>query len=78
MLTFAANHCLALVNTFFSTRKSGTGQEKRIDFILTRLNYRKLVRDVRVHRQPTFLPISDHNVITASVRLLDASLATAR
>ena len=77
LLTFAANHGLALVNTFFSTRKSGTsrtfngsGQEKRIDYILTRQHDRKLVRDVKVHRQPTFLPISDHNVVTASVRLL--------
>ena len=38
LLAFGANHGLALVNTFFSTRKSGTsrtfndsGQEKRID-----------------------------------------------
>ena len=25
---------------------------------------------MNVHRQPTFLPIADHNVVTASVRLL--------
>ena len=73
LLTFAANHGLALVNTFFCTRKSGTsrtfngsGQDKRIDYILMRQHDRKLVRDVKVHRQPTFLPISDHNVVTAS------------
>ena len=31
---------------------------------------RKLVRDVTVHPQPSFLPISGHNIVTAHVKLL--------
>ena len=68
---------MVLVNAFFGTRKSGAsrtfngpGQAKRIDYILTRQHNRKLVRDVKVLRQLRFLPISNHNAVTASVRLL--------
>ena len=77
LLTFASNHDLALVNTFFSTRKygishtfNGMGNKKRIDFILTRQRDRKLVRNVVTHPQPAFLPISDHNAVVAHVKLL--------
>ena len=42
----------------------------RFDFIVTRQRDRKLVRDVTVHTQPPFLPISDHNIVTAHVKLL--------
>ena len=38
--------------------------------ILTRQRDRKLVRDVTVHPQPPFLPISDHNIVTVPVKLL--------
>ena len=75
LLSFANNHNLATVNTFFSTPKSGASHtfngrgEKRID-ILTRQRDRKLVRNVTVHPQPSFLPISDHNVVSAPVKLL--------
>ena len=31
---------------------------------------RKLARDVTVHPQSSFLPVSDHNIVTAHVRLL--------
>ena len=48
---------------------NGRGK-KCIDYILTRQRYRKLVRDVTVHPQPSFLPISDHNIVTAHVKLL--------
>ena len=62
LLSFANNHDLAIVNTFFSTPKSGVPQpfnardKKRIDDILTRQRDRKLVRNVTVHPQPSFLP----------------------
>ena len=76
LLTFANNHDLALVNTFFSTPKGGVSHtfngrgKKRIDYILTRQRDRKFVRNVMVHPQPSFLPISDHNVVSAPVKLL--------
>ena len=76
LLSFSANHELALLNTFFSTAKSAISHtfngrgKKRIDYILTRQRNRKLVRDVTVHPQPSFLPISDHNIVTAHVKLL--------
>ena len=41
-----------------------------IDYIRTRQRDRKLVRDVTVHPRPAFLPMSDHNIVTAHVRLL--------
>ena len=64
------------MNTFFSTPKGGVSHtfngrgKKRIDYILTRQRDRKLVRNVTVHSQPSFLPISDHNVVSAPVKLL--------
>ena len=76
LLSFSANHELALLNTFFSTAKNAISHtfngrgKKCIDYILTRQRDRKLVRDVTVHLQPSFLPISDHNIITAHVKLL--------
>ena len=76
MLSFANNHDLALVNTFFSTPKGGVSHtfnergKKRIDYILTRRRDRKLVRNVTVHPQPSSLSILDHNIVTAPVKLL--------
>ena len=76
LLSFANNHDLALVNTFFSTPKGGVSHtfngrgKTRIDYILTRQRDRKLVRNVMVHPQPSFLPISDHNIVSALVKLL--------
>ena len=55
LLSFANNHDLALVNTFFSTPKGGVSHtfngrgKKRIDCILTRQRDRKLVQNVAVH-----------------------------
>ena len=76
LLSFYANHELVFLNTFFSTAQkaishtvNGRGK-KRIDYILTRQRDRKFVRDVTVHPQPSFLPISDHNIVTAHVKLL--------
>ena len=75
LLSFANNHDLALVNTLFSTPKGGTSHafngrgKKRIDYILTRQRDRKFVRNFRVHPQPSFLPISDHNIVSAPVKL---------
>ena len=43
---------------------------KRIDYILTRQRDRKLVRNVTVHPQPSFLLILDHNIVSAPVKLL--------
>ena len=76
LLSLANNHYLALVNTFFSTLKGGISHtfngrgEKRIDYIITRQRDRKLVRNVTVHPQPSFLPISDHNIVSAPVKRL--------
>ena len=77
LLSFAHNHDLAIVNTFFSAPKGGVSHafngrdKKRIDYILTRQRVCKLVRNVTVHPQPSFLPISDHNIVSAPVKLLD-------
>ena len=77
LLSFANNHDLAIVNTFFSTPKGGVSHtfngraKKHIDYILTRQRDRKLVRNVTVHPQPSFLPTSDHNnIVSAPVKLL--------
>ena len=75
-LSFANNHDLALVNTFFSTPKGGVSRtfngrgKKRVDYILTRQRDRKLVRNVTVHPQPSFLPISDHSIVSTPIKLL--------
>ena len=76
LLSFANNHDLALVNTFFSSPKGGVSYafnergRKHVDYILTRQRDRKLVRNVTVHPQPSFIPISDHNIVSAPVKLL--------
>ena len=76
LLSFANNHDLALVNTFFGTPTCGVSHtfngrgKKRIDYILTRQRDRKFVRNVTMHPQPSFLPISDHNIVSAPVKLL--------
>ena len=76
LLSFADNHDLAVVNTFFSPPKgsvlhtfNGRGK-KRIDYILTRQRDRKLVRNVTVHPQPSFHLISEHNIVSAPVKRL--------
>ena len=57
LISFANNHDLALVNTFFSTPKGGVSHtfngrgKKRIDYILTRQRDRRFVRNVTVHPQ---------------------------
>ena len=62
LLSFANNHNLALVNTFFSTPKGGVshnfnGQgKKRTDYILTRQRDHKLIWNITVRPQPSFLP----------------------
>ena len=76
LVTFANKYDIAIVNTFFSTPKGGVSHtfngrgKKRIDYILTRQRDRKLVRNVTVLPQSSFLPISDHNIVYASVKLL--------
>ena len=76
LLSFANNHDLAIVKTLFSTRKGGVSHtfnrqgKKRIDYILTKQRDRKLVRNVTVHPQLSFLPILDHNIVSALVELL--------
>ena len=76
LLSFANNHDLALVSTFFSVPKGGVSHtlngrgKKRIDYILTRQRDRKLVLNVTVHPWPSFLPISYHNIVSAPVKLL--------
>ena len=83
LLSLANNHDLALVNTFFSTPKGGVSHtfdgrgKKRIDYVLTRQRDRKFVHNVTVHHQPSFLPISDHNIVSAPVKLLGHFAQTA-
>ena len=76
LLRFADDNKLALVNTFFSAPKGCTSRtfngtrpadRKRIDYIITRQPYRKLVRNVTVHLQARV--DSDHNITCARVRL---------
>ena len=77
LLSFANNHDVAIVNTFFSTPKgelSHTLNERgknRFDYILRRQRDRKRVRNVTVPPQTSFLPISDHNIVSAAATLLD-------
>ena len=57
------SHTNAISHTF-----NGRGK-KRFDYILTRQRDRRLVQDVNVNPQPPCLPISDHNIVTAHVKL---------
>ena len=83
LLTFTTDNKLAIMNTFFSTRKGGvshtyndvtgnrTSDFKRIDYVLTRQEHRGRVRNAVIHPQPT-LPAkadSDHNMVIATVNL---------
>ena len=76
LMSFANNYDLALVNTLDSAPKDGVSHtfnwrgKKRIDYILTRQRDRKFVRNVTVHPQPSFLLISDYNIVSAPVKLL--------
>ena len=84
LLSFSASYGLALLNTFLSTARNAVlhkfnGRDKiRFDFIFTRQQDRKLGRDVTVHPQPSFLPISDRNIVTAHVKLLGGRFARNR
>ena len=75
-MSFATNHNLSLVNTFFHTPKGGASHtfnergKKRIDYILTRQRDRKLFRNVTVHHQTSLHPMSHHNVMSAPVKFL--------
>ena len=77
LLSFANNHNLAIVNTFFCTLKDGishtfNGRGKRCaDYILTRQRNRRLVRNVTVYPQSSIHTISDHYIVSAPVKLLD-------
>ena len=85
LLSFAIDKTLAIMNTFFSTRKGGvshkynsvtgnrTSDFKRTDYVLTRQAHRGRVRNVIIHPQPA-LPAkadSDHNMVIATVDLGD-------
>ena len=74
--SFANNHDLAIVNTFFSTPKGGVSHtfngwgKKTHRLHPNETSDRKLVRNVTVHLQSSFLLISDHNIVSAPVKLL--------
>ena len=85
LLSFATDNKLAIMNTFFSTRKGGVSHTYRyngvtgsrtsdfecIDYVLTRQAHRRRVRKVVVHPQPA-LPAKadlDHNMVIATVDL---------
>ena len=83
LLSFANNHDVAIVNTFFSTPKGGASHtfnwrgKKHIDYILRRQRDRKLVRNVTVQPQPSFLlywttTLCTH-ALSSSAILLDAA-----
>ena len=83
LLPFATDNKLAIMNTFFSTRKgrvshtyngvtgSRTSDFKGIDYVLTRQAHRGRVRNVVVHPQPALLAkaASDRNMVIATVDL---------
>ena len=75
--SFASNHDLAIImNTFASARMGGVSHnfngrgKKRVDYILTRQRDRKLVWNITVYPQLSFFPISDHNTVSAPVKLV--------
>ena len=76
LLSFANNHDLALVNTFFSKPKGGVSHtcngrgNKYEGYILMGQVDRKLVRNVMVYPQPSFLLISDHNIMSAPTKFI--------
>ena len=77
LLGFAEDNKLALLNTLFCTPKSGVSYtfqsvnrgkgQARLDYILTKQADRRLIRCVNVHRPPSELPESDHNLVYAKV-----------
>ena len=79
LLGFAEDNKLALLNTFFSTPKSGVSStlqssnrskgRARLDYILTKQADRRLVRCVNVRRLLLEAPESDHNIVYAKVRI---------
>eukprot|EP00903_Cladosiphon_okamuranus_P019178 g17640.t1 len=80
LLTFATDNRLAVLNTFFHTRRDGiwhtyngpAGDEcKCLDYILTRRSHRGRVSNIEVVPQP-IRPVradSDHNIVVATVDL---------
>ena len=68
------------VNMFFSAPKRGISytfqspnagkNSYRLDYILTRQTYRRLIRNVTVRRPSVAKPESDHNFVAADIRLL--------
>ena len=84
LLSFANNHDIALVNMFFSTPNGGvshTSNERgktRIGYILRRQRDRILVWNVTVHPQPSFVLISDRNIVSAPVKFIGHFAQTRR
>ena len=85
LLSFVNNHDVVFVNTSFSTPKGGVSHtstfngrgKKRIDYTLSRQRDRKLVLNVTVHPQRSFLPISDHNLCPHPLSSLSSLLKIA-
>ena len=79
LLGFTEDNKLALLNTFFSTPKSGVSYtfqsanrskgQARLDYILTKQVDRRLTRCVNVRRPPLEAPESDHNLVNAKARI---------
>ena len=88
LLGLAEDNKLALLNTFFCTPKSGVSYtfqsanrckgEARLDFILTKLADRRLIRCVSIRRPPLEAPESDHNLVYAKVRIPRRSASNRR
>ena len=79
LLGFAEDNTLALLNTFFSTPKRGVPSmfhsanrgkgQAHLDYILTNQVDRRLVRCVSVQPPPLESLESDHNLVSATVRI---------
>ena len=86
--SFAKGNNLVLLNTLFSTPKSGVSYifpsdnrskgQARLNYILTKQADRRLARCVNVRRPPLEAPESDHNLVYSNVRILRRSAPNRR
>ena len=75
-LSLKNNHDLVLAEAFLNTPNGGVSHtfngrgKKRMDYILKRTRDRKIVQNVTVHPQPSFLLILDHKIMSAPVKII--------
>ena len=88
LLGFAEDNKLALLNTLFSTPKSGVSYtfqstnlskgQARLNYILTKQADRRHIRCVNVRRPPLEVPESHHNLVYAKLRIPRKSASNRR